>query len=316
MTQESDPTKVLVVEDESIVALDIERGLKRIGYGVAGIADTGRDAIRLADKMRPDLVLMDIQLKGDMDGIEAAQEIRRQFNIPVIFLTAYSDEATLQKAKLTEPFGYLLKPFEETELRSAIEVVLHKHTSVEIRHERATTALRLSEEIFRIFVESVQDYGIFMMDPFGVIMSWNIGAQRIKGYGAKEVIGKHFSLFFPKEDIASQKPERELAFAVREGRYEEEAWQVRKDGTKFWARITITAIRDKEGALLAFGKVTRDLTQQKKFQELLEGSIKARDEFLTIASHELRTPLTALKLQLQMSQLQLSKCGCSTTIIA
>ena len=119
--------KVLVVEDESIVSKDIQHSLKRLGYVVTGSSATGEKAIQLATEDRPSIVLMDIMLKGDMNGIEAAEIIRREHQIPVIFLTAYADEATLSKAKVTEPYGYIIKPFKEIDIHTSIEMALYKH---------------------------------------------------------------------------------------------------------------------------------------------------------------------------------------------
>lgn len=128
---------ILVVEDEAIVAKDIEQCLKRLGYDVVGIFDTGEEAIVEAKKKKPDLVLMDIMLKGEMSGIEAAQKIRENYQIPVIFLTAYTDESTISKAKLTEPFGYIIKPFKEIDIQTSIEIALYKNEKEsEVRNER------------------------------------------------------------------------------------------------------------------------------------------------------------------------------------
>lgn len=119
---------VLVVEDESIVSKDIQHSLKKLGYNVVGSSATGEKAIELAISERPDIILMDIMLKGQMNGIEAADEIRKVCSIPVIFLTAYADESTLSKAKITEPFGYILKPFKEIDLHTTIEMAIYKHS--------------------------------------------------------------------------------------------------------------------------------------------------------------------------------------------
>jgi PAS domain S-box-containing protein len=132
---------------------------------------------------------------------------------------------------------------------------------------KAEEALRESEERFRLLVQSVRDYAIFMLDPTGHITTWNEGAQRIKGYTAEEVIGKHFSIFYPPEDIASGKPERELKIAVATGVYEEEGWRLRKDGSRFWASVVITAVRNSSGQLAGFAKVTRDLTERRAAQD-------------------------------------------------
>ncbi len=128
---------ILVVEDESIVSKDIQQSLKKLGYNVVGAASTGEVAVQLAEEKQPDLILMDIMLKGAMSGIDAATEIKEKLNIPVIYLTAYADESTLSKAKITEPFGYILKPFKEIDLHTSIEMALFKHKKeTELRKER------------------------------------------------------------------------------------------------------------------------------------------------------------------------------------
>ena len=119
--------RILVVEDEHIVAMGIKKMVKSLGYTVTGVASSGEDAISKAESTFPDVVLMDIMLKGDMDGVEAAGEIRERFDIPVVYLTAYSDNKILERAKKTEPFGYIVKPFDEKDLHSSIEIALHRH---------------------------------------------------------------------------------------------------------------------------------------------------------------------------------------------
>lgn len=128
---------ILVVEDESIVSKDIQQILKKLGYNVVGAASTGELAVELAQEKQPDLILMDIMLKGEMSGIDAATQIKEKLNIPIIYLTAYADESTLSKAKITEPFGYILKPFKEIDLHTSIEMALFKHKKeTELRKER------------------------------------------------------------------------------------------------------------------------------------------------------------------------------------
>lgn len=118
--------RILIVEDEHIVAMGIKRMLKSLGYTVTGVASSGEDAISKAESTFPDIVLMDIMLKGDMDGVGATREIKARFDIPVVYLTAYSDNNILERAKITEPFGYIIKPFDEKDLYSSIEVALHR----------------------------------------------------------------------------------------------------------------------------------------------------------------------------------------------
>ncbi len=169
----------------------------------------------------------------------------------------------------------------------------------------AEARTRSGEDRFRALVASVKDYAIFMLDPTGRIETWNKGAEHTKGYSAEEIIGQHMSRFYAPEDVARGLPEALLAQAVRDGRVEAEGWRVRKDGSKFWADVVITALVDDSGQLVGFAKVTRDLTERLRAQQEqvrlahAEEAVRLRDEFLSIAAHELRTPLSAVQLQLQ-----------------
>src|SRR5215208_1773125 len=136
----------------------------------------------------------------------------------------------------------------------------------------ARDALRVSDERFRLLVQGVTDYAIYLIDPNGIVASWNRGAQRFKGYTEEEIIGEHFSRFYTDEDRQSGLPVRALETAAREGRFETEGWRVRKDGTRMWADVVIDAIRDEQGDLLGFAKVTRDITDKKNAQEALEAT--------------------------------------------
>jgi PAS domain S-box-containing protein len=151
-----------------------------------------------------------------------------------------------------------------------------------------------SEERFRLLVEQVRDYAIFILDAKGNIASWNQGARRIKGYSSDEIIGKHFSTFYTSEDLATDKPARELTIAIREGRYEEEGWRLRKDGGRFWASVVITSLWDKRGNLTGFAKVTRDLTQRKREEEALRQRTAELEVFAHTLSHDLRAPLRSV----------------------
>jgi PAS domain S-box-containing protein len=173
--------------------------------------------------------------------------------------------------------------------------------------EHETTLEELDK--YKLLVDSIQDYAIFLMDKNGYIKTWNKGAEKTKGYHADEIIGKHFSNFYTAEDIAAQKPDKELEIAIQFGRVEDEDWRVRKDGSRFWASVVITALRDNYDRLVGFAKITRDLSERKHYEENLRNAnalLKAqqqeltqlnqsKDEFISLASHQLRTPATAIK---------------------
>jgi PAS domain S-box-containing protein len=175
---------------------------------------------------------------------------------------------------------------------------------IPIGNSRLSDAIKHGGRFYQLMVDSVRDYAIFMLDPNGHIASWNQGAQRIKGYTADEIIGQHFSVFYPPEEIAAGKPAMELEVATRDGRFEEEGYRLRKDGTTFWASVVLTAVRDEDGTLLGFAKVTRDLTERRASEQRAladarrissaETANVAKSEFLTAMSHELRTPLNAI----------------------
>jgi len=148
-----------------------------------------------------------------------------------------------------------------------------------------------NEATFRLLVSAVKDYAIFMLDPSGNIISWNPGAQRINGYSEEEILGKHFSIFYTAEDIANGKPARELTIARKEGKYEEEGWRVRKDGSRLWANVLITAVWDERKTLRGFAKVTRDMTQRREMEQRLRELNRQLESFAYSVSHDLRAPL-------------------------
>jgi PAS domain S-box-containing protein len=181
------------------------------------------------------------------------------------------------------------------------------NTAAQLQSEHRKTLSEL--ERYKMLVENVQDYAIFFMDPEGYIQTWNKGAEKNKGYTHDEIVGKHFSLFYSEQDNLDNKPARELEIAKRVGRVEDEDWRIRKDGSKFWANVVITALYDDEGTLQGFAKVTRNLTERKENEDRLKNANvilqekqkelkrlnESKDDFISLASHQLRTPATAIK---------------------
>jgi PAS domain S-box-containing protein len=159
----------------------------------------------------------------------------------------------------------------------------------------AEDELRRSEERFRMLVTAVRDYAIYMLDPDGNVASWNVGAQRIKGYTAGEIIGQNFRVFYPEEEQATHHPEQNLAIALAEGSYAEEGWRVRKDGTRFWASVVITAIYDEAGNHIGFAKVTRDQTAQREYEDQHRRATEQQTHLLAVTAHELRTPTAVIE---------------------
>jgi PAS domain S-box-containing protein len=166
--------------------------------------------------------------------------------------------------------SYLVLNSEEERLRSIAK--LQQRAQVLEKELK----LRDGQTPFRLLVEAVQDYAIFMLNPEGKVSSWNIGAERIKGYKAEEIVGRHFSCFYSREEVRLGKPDMELVTAAKEGRFEEEGWRIRKDGSKFWASVTITAIKDESSKVLGFAKVTRDVTERMQTQKALEEEVAER----------------------------------------
>ena len=178
----------------------------------------------------------------------------------------------------------------------------HESERNQSNHGGTTEILRQSEERFQVLIDSIQDYAIYILDPSGFVVSWNNGAQRIKGYTAKEIIGKHFSRFYTPDDSRINKPKQNLEIAATKGRYEDESLRVRKDGSIFWANVVITAIRADSGNLTGFAKVVRDITERKASDHLNKESERMATLGTTAAvfAHEIANPLNGLSTSLQI----------------
>jgi two-component system cell cycle sensor histidine kinase/response regulator CckA len=247
-------TRILVVEDERIVALDMERRLGNLGYTMVGHVSRGEEAIRQATETRPDVVLMDIHLKGDVDGIEAAERIRTQLDIPVVFVTAYADEETLQRAKITGPFGYIIKPFDERILHSTITMALYKH---EVEQQ-----LRDSERYFRALVEHASDiFGVLDQDT--TIRYASPSVERMLGYRPEELMGKSVAEILHPDDVSQGRDGPRQASENETTRQSGEVRVRHKDGS--WHTIEFTS-QDRLADPVVGGIVinARDITERKQ----------------------------------------------------
>src|ERR1051326_2672308 len=257
---ENPRASILLVDDRqaNLVAL---RAILEDGHDLveARSGEEALDRIRSTDFA---VILLDVLMPG-LSGFDTAKIIRskeRSRHTPLIFLTAHDvDPPQLEEAYALGAVDFLIKPYLPTALRAKVRQF------VELFQDQQRT--RHEADLVRSMVEGVSDYAIFLLDADGHIVSWNTGAQRIKGYRADEIIGQHFSRFYPQEAVDRGWPEHELAVARQVGRFEDEGWRVRKDGTQFWANVVITALYDEAGKCRGFSKITRDLTERKRSEE-------------------------------------------------
>ncbi|MBD1804669.1 PAS domain S-box protein [Microcoleus sp. FACHB-SPT15] len=273
---------VILIVDDTLTNLEVLFGcLTNAGFKIL-VAEDGMSAIENAKYALPDLILLDI-LMPSIDGFETCRRLKADeatAEIPVIFMTALSETVDKVKGFSIGAVDYITKPFQQEEVLARVQThVSLRHLTRQLREQntrleqeiqerqRKETALSQSEERFRLLVEKVKDYAIFMLDPSGRVVSWNSGAERIKGYRADEIIGQLFSRFYPEADIQRGHPQWLLEIAVAEDQVEDEGWRVRKDGSRFWANTVITALRDEAGNLRGFTKVTRDITDRKRAEE-------------------------------------------------
>lgn len=283
---------ILVVDDEPDMLAGLGRILRLDGYKVE-LVETAKGLLARSNWSDYLAIILDRRLA---DG--TADELLPKLNelapdVPVVVVTGFAD---LDGALVALRYGaedYLIKPVNPEALRATLRRIAERTNSANILQE--------SEERFRLLVDGVKDYAIFMLDKHGHVASWNAGAERIKGYSNEEIVGKHFSCFYPAEDVQNDKPAVELEIALTAGRYEEEGWRVRKDGSRFYANVVITPIL-KDQRLSGFAKVTRDITEKKRAQEELLRSerLSGIGEAMAGLVHESRNALNVTQSALNM----------------
>lgn len=308
--------RILPVDDEVIIATRLQELLVSIGYDVPDIAGSGEDAIGLAKTLKPDLIIMDIVMPGSMDGIAAAEKIRADLDIPVIFLTAYSDETHIARAKLSDPLGYILKPFDENQIKSAIELALHKNdvdkllkeANQTLEHRIRLRTAELTESNFKLF-EEIQEHkkteaalveqtrrnemilqtameGFWVADTSGVILEANPSAASILGYAPEELLRKSIYDFEP-EDHRRLAPH--IRKAVRKGSNHYESQFLNKEGAVISLEFSTNFLELGEKSFLFsfFSDVTK--------RNQVVASLKDRDAELRIKAQNLKEVNTALK---------------------
>jgi hypothetical protein len=291
-----DNTTILIVEDENIVALDLQQRLLNLGYRVAGRATMAIEAIEKAAESRPNLVLMDIRLKGNLDGISAADQIRSRFDIPVIFLTAYSDETTFERAKLTEPHGYLLKPFEDNDLHTTIQMALYRH--------RVERELKESRQWLATTLKSIGD-AVIATDNQGNIKFMNSIAEALTGWTQAEVMGNPSTAVFKIINGKTRQPTPSPVLAVLETglavELEDNTLLVSRVGLEIPVDDSAAPILDERGQFYGVVLVFRDITARRNTEEKLrqfmvelQSHNAELDAFAHTVAHDLKTPLNPI----------------------
>jgi two-component system, cell cycle sensor histidine kinase and response regulator CckA len=284
-----EPPSVLVVEDERIIAKDIQRTLSRFGYDAYAIASSGAEAIARASERLPDLVLMDVRIQGQMDGITAGETLRQKFGVPLIYLTAHADNATVERAKLTEPYGYLVKPVKGAELRSAIEVALYKHEMQKRLRER--------ERWFSTTLRSIGD-AVISIDLAGKVTFMNPSAESLTGIKAEDALGRLVREVLRLTDHEGRPlSESPIEHALREARridLEEATVQGKLLGSRIISDSAAPVTDD--GRMLGAVMVFRDVTEQKLAQKRLEltDRLASLGTMAAGVAHEINNPLAVV----------------------
>ncbi len=286
---------ILIAEDDGIIAARLQSILVKLGYAVPAMVASGEDAIQQAADVLPELVLMDVELAGEMDGIEAGGQIRAQLGIPVVYLTAYLDDTLLQRAKMTEPYGYLVKPVQDRELRATIEVAIYKcrldrqlreseeryravaaelrraHDELDLRVQERTAELSAANEVLgrQAYLLSNVNDAIIATNEQGVVTSWNPAAEELLGWSAAEAIGQPLARLSHPELVNADPAEASSALAAT-GRWRGEVRNYNKSNAPSICEVTTMTLKDAEGGVTGYVSVIRDITRRKQAEEALQ----------------------------------------------
>ncbi|MBU1002749.1 MAG: HD domain-containing protein [Proteobacteria bacterium] len=283
--------RILVVEDETIVAMDISHRLSKLGYEIVGQAKTGEDAVRLAAELLPDLVLMDILLAGKMDGVQAAAEIQAKMDLPVIYLTAYADEATLQRVKVTQPFGYIIKPFQDRELHTTIEMASYRHCMERLRRED------------RMWMQTTLDSvgeAIISTDPSGIVTYANAATASMTSISQQELKGMHLENLLSFCDGQGEKVDPvALALSGNSSARSDDLFLDVGNGSRIPVEVSCRTVQEEGGGIMGAALAFRDISGRKEtVRELkhivskLRQTVEATVQALVVTS-EKRDPYTA-----------------------
>jgi PAS domain S-box-containing protein len=314
----SPQVRVLVVEDEWVVAIDIRGCLEGLGYGVVATVASGEEAIIKARELRPNVVLMDVRLEGEMDGIQAAQQIWDELQIPVIYTTGYSDQVTVDRATATEPFGYILKPIKERDLYIAIKTALQRYGR--------ETQLRANQEWAATILKAIGD-GIIVTDAEGRVKFLNLVAESLTGWQLHEAMNRLIGEVLPLIHYETQTPVANPVVEVLQTGMTtylvNPVLLVTKDGRQIPIADSAAPVRDEAGTITGAVMVFREVIDQQPLQkpafsllraQLLEQQIQElqelaqhKDDFLSTVSHELRAPLTNIKMSIHLLELNLDR---------
>jgi len=275
--------RIMVVDDEASITAYLEECLEFMGYKVVGRASSGESAVDMARQFRPDLILMDIVMPGKLDGIDASRIINAEMDIPIIFLTAYADDNFIKRAKNVGPYGYIIKPFQEAELKATIEITLSKK-----EEERRW---REEEEKYRFLLENISE-GIIAGESRGRVIFWNRGAEAIFGYSADEAVGKPLTFVMPEEFRRNY--QRRIKRVISAGKSKIigrrfEVFGLRKDGSKFPMGLSINSW--KMGEDVFFICMALDITERKKADDKIRAALKEKELLLREIRHRIKNNL-------------------------